>query len=254
MRRNFGKEVARNEGWRFSAPEAYALLNGSRAKGEQVLRLALLELIVRGRLRLRMARSILRLQTPALYAGQDGSAHLTPALEELLRLRDRRARRSWRADGRVYVGDLAKSACAKHTTSWGFMEQRVLVPLEARRLYRRRTVHRLGFIPDREWEPTAAGEETATGLRKDLALGERDFRGWTDRDRSRALRYLDLMGPAVLLAPRLYPDIRRLGEDLRSSPTRVLDFTVFDVILDMLPAFDAAVAFGARQGDAMGDG
>jgi hypothetical protein len=105
----------------------------------------------------------------------------------------------------------------EYGSSGRFVREEIFPALEARGLYELQRKRFLGLVPYGRWGPTGAGEDARAELGRNVALGERDFGEWVDRDPNRALAYLGLMGPAVLLMTPLHENIQRLNADRRSS-------------------------------------
>lgn len=205
--------------WEPSAPESFVLLYGAGAEDRQALKLALLELVARGKLALRDVEEegFLRNRSVAvLYrgSGQEGAPRPLRALIEVF---DRAAARLQRPDGGVPVAKLAEEVGRRYGSSRGYVDREVIPALQERGLYERRPKRFLGLVPYSDWGPTRAGEAARASLRAEMDLGEAGFGEWVDRNPNRALAYLGLMGPAVLLMTPLHPDIQRLREQHAAS-------------------------------------
>jgi hypothetical protein len=70
----------------------------------------------------------------------------------------------------------------------------------------------LKIIPYQRWSLTRSGEAARARLTVSMRLGESQFGLWMDRQPNRALAYVGLMGPAILLMEPLHPDLKRLHE------------------------------------------
>ena len=160
--------------------------------------------------------------------------------------------------------------------------------LEERGFYRRERRCFLGIIPYQRWALSRSGEAAREQLKLTMRLGESQFGRWVDREPNRALAYLGLVGPAVLLMEPLHLDLQRLrevqdrtgdgvgssgtsgdsqgeessGEDAPDSGDLDLDIGGFDLDFDVLGdlggAFDAIDsgmdAGGGDGGDGGGNG
>jgi len=188
----------------------------------------------------------------------------------------------------VEVKSLAERASQQYSSRKGFAEAVVMKALEERGFYRRERRSFLGIIPYQRWALSRSGEAAREQLKLTMRLGESQFGRWVDREPNRALAYLGLVGPAVLLMEPLHPDLQRLrevqdrtGDGVGSSGTSgdshseessgeealdsgdldldIGDFDLdFDVLGDLGGAFDAVDsgvdAGGGDGGDGGGNG
>jgi hypothetical protein len=204
------------ERWDLSAAESYALVYGPRtSKPSQPFKLAVLELVSRRVLELvEVGRSgFLRRKKFAVLSMGDG----TTSNEVLLAVRN-----LYIGCGKtVYPGGfsgvevkrLAEEAGRRYSSRKGFAEAVVMKALAERGFFRREQRTFLGIIPYRRWSLTRSGEAARARLTVSMRLGESQFGRWVDRQPNRALAYLGLMGPAILLMEPLHPDLKRLHEE-----------------------------------------
>ena len=202
--------------WELSAAESYVLLYGPRtSKPSQPFKLAVLELVSRRVLELvEVERSgFFRRKKIAVLSMGDG----TTDNEVLLAVQG------------LYVGcaktvypgglvglevkTLAEQAGRTYSSRKGFAEAVVMKALAEKGLFRREQRTFLGIIPYRRWALTRSGEAARARLTVSMRLGESQFGRWVDRQPNRALAYLGLMGPAILLMEPLHPDLKRLREE-----------------------------------------
>jgi len=277
--------------WELSAAESYALLYGPKSsKRSQPFKLAVLELVSRRVLQLAEVGKSGFFGSRKIAVLSRGEGRTDN--EVLLAVRD-----LYFACGKtVYrngvtgaeVKTLAEQAGRLYSSRKGFTEAVVMKALAEQGLYTREQRSFLGLIPHQRWAPTRSGEAARAKLVVTMRLGESQFGRWVDRQPNRALAYLGLMGPAVLLMEPLHPDLRRLREEHERSGDSTgsgvagdgsegdespqedapdfgdldfggfdLDFD-FDVLSDLDGAFDAidsgVDAGGGDGGDGGGDG
>ena len=202
--------------WELSAAESYALLYGSRtSKPSQPFKLAVLELVSRRVLELvEVERSgFLRRKKIAVLSMGDG----TTDNEVLLAVQS-----LYLGCGKtVYPGGLvgaevktlAEQAGRTYSSRKGFAEAVVMKALAEKGFFRREQRSFLSIIPYQRWSLTRSGEAARARLIVSMRLGESQFGRWVDRQPNRALAYLGLMGPAILLMEPLHPDLKRLHEE-----------------------------------------
>ncbi len=117
----------------------------------------------------------------------------------------------------VEVKTLAEQAGRLYRSRKGFTEAMVMKALAEQGFYRREQRSFLGIIPFQRWALTRSGEVAKAQLTVTMRLGESQFGRWVDRQPNRALAYLGLVGPAILLMEPLQPDLRRLREEHERS-------------------------------------
>jgi hypothetical protein len=269
--------------WELSAAESYALLYGPKtSKPSQPFKLAVLELVSRRVLEMVEVEKSGFFRTKKVAVLRKGEGTTDNAV--LLAVRDLflTSDKSEDPDGvsGVEVKSLAERASQQYSSRKGFAEAVVMKALDERDFYRREQRSFLGIIPYQRWVLTSSGEVARAQLKLTMRLGESQFGRWVDREPNRALAYLGLVGPAVLLMEPLHPDLQRLrevqertgdggggsgtggdsegrgssGEDAPDSGDLDLDFD-FDVLGDLGGAFDAIDSgVDAGGGDGGGNG
>lgn len=277
--------------WELSAAESYALLYGPKtSKPSQPFKLAVLELVYRRVLEMVEVEKSGLFRTKKVAVLRKGEG--TTDNEVLLAVRDLyfTSGKSVYPDGvpGVEVKSLAERGSQQYRSRKGFAEAVVMKALEERGFYRRERRSFLGIIPYQRWALSRSGEAAREQLKLTMRLGESQFGRWVDREPNRALAYLGLVGPAVLLMEPLHPDLQRLrevqdrtgdgvgssgtsgdsqgeessGEDAPDSGDLDLDIGDFDLDFDVLGdlggAFDAIDsgmdAGGGDGGDGGGNG
>lgn len=201
--------------WELSAAETYALLYGPKtSKPSQPFKLAVLELVSRRVLALIEIEKSGFLGTrkiAVLSRGEGGTDNRV-----LLAVRDLffSCGKTVFPDGvvGVEVKSLAEQAGKRYGQEKGFAEAVVMKSLEEQGFYTRERRSFLGLIPYHRWTLTRAGEAAKAQLTVTMRLGESQFGRWVDREPNRALQYLGLVGPAILLMEPLHPELKRLRE------------------------------------------
>lgn len=201
--------------WELSAAESYALLYGPKtSKPSQSFKLAVLELVSRRVLEMiEVEKSgFFRTKKVALLRRGEG----TTENQVLLEVRDLylSSARSVYPDGvsGVEVKSLAERASQQYSSRKGFAEAVVMKALEQRGFFQREQRSFLGIISYQQWALSRSGEAAREQLKLTMRLGESQFGRWVEREPNRALAYLGLVGPAVLLMEPLHPDLQRLHE------------------------------------------
>lgn len=267
--------------WELSAAESYALLHGPRtSKPSQPFKLAVLELVSRRVLELvEVEKSgFFRMRRVAVLKLGEGETYN----EILLEARDLylSCHRTAYPEGfrAIEVKTLAEQARRQYSSNKGFAEAVVMKSLAERGLYRREQKNVLRIIPYQRWVLTRSGEAAKAQLTMTVRLGESQFSRWVDRQPNRALAYLGLVGPAILLMEPLHPALKRLSVEYESggfdggSPGSVdgggssdereiefdgldLDFSAFDLDFDVLGDIDSAFeAIDSGVDAGVGDG
>lgn len=205
--------------WKLTAPESYALLYGSKAEGPQVFKLALLELVARGWLKLgeiekRRVSSGRDQKIATLGYGAKRRGSGGRPLDAVLELFEPHA--SWASEGGgsglVPVSALALATRSRYGSFKNYVEVEVMPALAARGLYQQKERRILGLFPTSRWEITRTGEAARVELEGNRSLGRDQFHRWVDSDPSQALAFLGITGSSVLLMEELHPDIQRLRE------------------------------------------
>lgn len=208
--------------WTLTAPESYVLLHGPHASGRETFKLALLDLIARGTLRLvevtgrgvfgrdRRASVLVPGPTPVPPAAQPlASVWLVYSGVPL---------RSY-AGGvtGVPVAALARAAVRRYRSLDRYRFEEVVPALVDRRLFAREEYRVLWLVPAQRIVVTPAGARARADLEQRLALGRAQFGDWVERDPARAAAFAGLAGAAVLLMSPLFPDFQRLRRQLGSG-------------------------------------
>jgi hypothetical protein len=275
--------------WELSAAETYTLLYGPQSsKPSQPFKLAVLELVSRRVLDLvEVEKSgFFSSKKVAVLRKGEGTTdnRVLLAVRDLYFASDKSAYQNGITG--VEVKSLAEGAGRQYGPRKGFTEAVVMKSLTEQGFYQREQRSFLGIIPYQRWALTYSGEAARARLTVRMRLGESQFRRWVDQQPNRALAYLGLMGPVILLMEPLQPDLRRLREEHErsgdsggsggagdgsageGSPQEdTLDFgdldfggldLDFDVLSDLDGAFDAidsgVDAGGGDGGDGGGDG
>jgi hypothetical protein len=215
--------------WELSAPESQMLLWGPETGDAWVVKLAIMELVVRRVLRLVSVpdRRLLffskrtTVLVPALRLDDAAGRALTAVVVAFPKTRtypDGTAGVSVERAARAVFSHYLKSGSVQVqglTWSWssgGYGKAVVLPALEQRRLYRREQSSRLGLFPSTTWVLTAEGLAALEELRRIMAIGRGHFAGWVKADPARARSFVDLAGPALLLQGGLTPLLRQLQQ------------------------------------------
>ena len=222
------------ERWTLSAPESLVLLWGPDTGDAWAVKVALLELVVREayRLRAQPRRRLLRGTTaidilipalaldtsvghplrivcdvapaPTISIGGDTGIPARDVARALLTRNFRRVRvRPWRR--------------AWDSAGGGYVAADVLPALAARGLYTRDHTIWIGASERRQWVLSPAGVAALEELRAMMATGRGAFPQWAANDPPRAVRYLDLAGPSLLLLGGLAPSLERLSRHAASG-------------------------------------
>ena len=226
--------------WELTAPESWVLLNGPK-ESRQPLKLGLTELMVRGAVRVVESKGRFGRKTVLLADGARAVAPSEPPLQVLWELY-RRGTTKRTSDGTgVPVDRLARAVKSQFGTVGRYVPRAVLPSLVERGLYEPKEGRFLFFFPRTTYEPTPAGEARRAELEGLLARGRESFGGWIDDDPAAAAAYVGSAGAAVLLAPELFPQLRRLHREVDSSLTTTsYSTTGFDVSdSDFSEALDA---------------
>lgn len=209
--------------WELSAPESYVLLNGPGASGAEAFKLALLELVTRGSLRLatgqRKGAFGRRQEVSVLARGERAGAPDEAALSAVWRIFE--AQRSQVYENGVTgvaVDEFAKAAARTYGSIGKYAGTVVLPALSNRGFYRSESYRVLWLFPATRQVLTPQGEAERSELQERLELAEQEFGSLVNRDPRRALAFLALAGASVLLVNELYPDLQRLQAQLGRRP------------------------------------
>jgi hypothetical protein len=208
--------------WTLTAPESYVLLHGPHASGRETFKLALLDLIARGALRLVevTGRGVFGRgrRTSVLVPGPTPVPPAAQPLASVWLVYSGVPLRSY-AGGvtGVPVADLARAAVRRYRSLDRYRFEEVVSALVDRRLFAREEYRVLWLFPAQRIVVTPAGTRARADLERRLTLGGEQFGGWVERDPARAVAFAGLAGAAVLLMSPLYPDFQRLHRQLGSG-------------------------------------
>ena len=247
--------------WGPTAPESCVLLDGPKASGAEVFRLAVLESIARRNLSVAGDVDLPDADPPVgvLLAGDrmrpTGERPLDAIQEIFEQIHDRPSRGSG-----VHVKKLAKATRRRYGSFDGYVKAEVLPALERRGFYERRKSKLLWLLPVTRWELTRSGEAARTQLESNRRLGEQHFGEWLRRDPQQAYGFLGLAGSSLLLMEALHPELRDL-QDLEDDHDNDVVYppvppgAAGDADLDALPDLGGAISVMDSWTDgAWGDG
>jgi hypothetical protein len=245
--------------WDLTAPESWVLLNGPKADS-QPFKLGLTELMARGALRLIESKGRFGKKTVLLADGLRASAPNEAALRALWELYRRGSTKTTPDGTGVPVDQLARSAKSTFGSVGGYVHRAVLPGLVERGLFEKKEGRFLFVFPKTSYELTPSGQAKRSELEGVIARGKESFAGWVNDDPARAVAFVGAAGAAVLLAPALFPDMRRLHQSgVESGYVSDSDFSSADFDFD-LGAFDSldsafdAIDSGVDAGDGGSDG
>ena len=243
--------------WQLTAPESHVLLNGPAA-GSDAFKLAVLELVARGVLRVvdveQQGAFGRKRKVTVLARGANQTAPRERALAGVWGLYTETKAQTF-ADGTsgVPVDGFAQRAGGRYKPIGKFVTAEVLPALIERGLYRTEQGRTLFIFPTTKHVLTPAGEAARADLRRWMELGERHMGEWVEETPSRALAYASAAGAAVLLMAPLYPQLQRLGQQVRPddldsdrdfgddySGVNSLEATSFDFDLSAFDGLDSA--------------
>ena len=202
--------------WELSAPASYVLMNGAEASGAEAFKLALLDLVTRGALRLtqleRRRAFVLTEQVSALAQGSKAvptEASELRAVHELYRSRADK-------DGTeaVPVEALAKTAKAHYGSIGKYTHREVLPALVSRGMYRAESYRVLFIFPSTRYVLTEEGTAARAELMRQMVIARQRLPGWVAGDLARAVAFVALAGASLLLVSELYPDLQQLHREL----------------------------------------
>ena len=205
--------------WELTAPESYVLLHGPTASGAETFKLAVLELVARGFLKLVQVEEASSLggqhRLNGLVRGVRAKPPAEPALASVWTLYTSIPARTF-VDGSegVPVDELAREAQRRYKPLRQFVDRVVMSTLLDRGLYTYEHYRVFWFFPASRLVLSPAGASARADLEARLALGREQFGGWVDADPARALGFVGLAGGAALLLSGLHADLGRLGHRL----------------------------------------
>lgn len=211
--------------WELTAPESYVLLNGPSASGAEALKLAVLELVARGLLRIVEAEEAgpfgSQRRARVLVRTRGARPPTTPVLASVWTLYTGIPPRTF-GEGieGVPVDELAREAQSRYKPLRRFVERVIMSNLIERGLYTYEQYRIFWFFPASRLVLSPAGAAARADLEERLATARAQFGGLSTADPARALAFAGLSGAALLLAPALYPDLQRLG---RQQPAGAAD-------------------------------
>lgn len=210
--------------WALTAPESYVLLHGPEASGRETFKLALLELVARGTLRLVEVGGAGGFgrgrRVSVLAPGVRPEPPAAQALASLWLLYSGVPLRLFDGDvAGVALPDFVRAVRRRYRSLDRYRFEEVVAPLVDRGLLAREEYRLLWLWPARRVVVTPAGARPRADLERRLALGRAHFGGWVDADPARAVAFAGLAGAAVLLMNPLYGDIQRLRQQYGPGPT-----------------------------------
>lgn len=200
--------------WELPAAESQVLLSGPETNDDWVLKSALLELLVRGALRLFSgAHGRLRprkREMVALVSGRE-VAHV-PTLQAVI---DAYETPQALAQG-VPVSDLARVVLmhyrARPRFTGGYVQEVILPALAERGLFSRESDARAQLLGSEGWFLTRSGLAALVALRTMLETARQSFGAWVGSDPARADAFIESAGGAVLLMDDVIAALPRLRE------------------------------------------
>jgi hypothetical protein len=207
--------------WELSAPESQILLSGPETRDDWALKAALLELVVRGGLRLSTSESsgiLRRKRAHVLVLVKNSDLAAIAALRGVLDAYPQPRLHSNRTA--VAVGDLARAVFTRYqkAPSGGYVNEILLPALDERGLFSREADPRLRLAGAGGWFLTQRGLAALVELRSLLASAREAFGAWLDRDHPRADAFLQTAGPATLLMDDAIAALGRLRERSSAEP------------------------------------
>jgi hypothetical protein len=193
----------------------YVLLHGPNANASEVFKLALQELVGRGRITLgtfQQGSGRTTTWTAVVVAGPTSPGSLERSLRSVLAAYDSLPAQTPVDKGTgVAVPELARALRARHGgTLSQWVTDEVMPTLVEQGLYTEEQVKRLGILSSTRYEPTGEGNAARAMLEASLKRAAEQFPAWAADDRARAGSFLAVAGAAVLLLPDLRPAIEQL--------------------------------------------
>lgn len=212
-------DTMRTDRWQLSAPESSVLMAGPGSRDRDVLKLALMELVVRKTLRL------VSIKERRLYFWSKRTNVLTvdphvtrPPSRSLQAVIDAHPRLRSYADGTfgASVETWARTVFDRYRQRGGYVQAEVLPALEERGFFTRQQSTRLGMFASTQWMITAAGESALEELSRLLETGRVLFGLNTmgfgpareQPDPAEVRAYVDAAEAAILLLRGHYSEIR----------------------------------------------
>lgn len=223
-------DAMRDGRWRLSAPESSVLLWGPETRDREVLKLALLELVVRKALRLVSVQErrlyFWTKRTNVLTVDPPVARRPSRSLQAVIDAHPRLFSYSNGTFG-APIEAWARAVFERYRQRGGYVQAEVLPALEERGFFTREQSMRLGMFASTQWMITPAGESASEELSGLLDTGRVLFGLNTTGsgaareapDPAQVRAYVDAAGAALLLLRGHYPEIRRqLG---RASGRRI---------------------------------
>jgi hypothetical protein len=225
-------ETTRSEtSWTLSAPASLVLLAGEDASDQEVIRLMLLEMVVRRMLKLSVTSGrklfVIPKRTILLSRGVNARRRSSESLDRVIELLPVMPSRTFKdgAEGtsvRLFVRTMIEKMLFTSFTpesvqeQWfwpeSFMEAEILPDMASYGFFR---CGDPAPATDRQCEYTESGQESITTLWEIIEQGRRDFARWVADDAQRAVQFVNRAGPAMLLMPVLAPEVRKLYQQMR---------------------------------------
>ena len=200
--------------WELPAAESQVLLSGPETNDDWVLKAALLELLVRGVLRLfpgEHGRFLRRKVDMVALVSRLEAAHV-PTLHAVI---SAYAKTQDLAQG-VPVSDLARVVLmhyrARPRFTGGYVQEVILPALAERGLFSRESDGRAQLFGAEGWFLTRSGLEALVALRTMLETARQSFAAWAGSDQARAGAFIESAGAAVLLLDDVIAALPRLRE------------------------------------------
>jgi hypothetical protein len=207
--------------WELPAPESQVLLSGPETNDDWVLKAALLELLVRGVLRLisgKHGRFVRRKgEMVALVSGREAAG--VPTLHAVINAYpDAQALTQG-----VRVSEMARAVLMHYRErprfTGGYVHEVVLPALGERGLFSREADARAQLLGVEGWFLTRSGLAALVALRTMLATARHSFGAWVGSDQARAGAFLESAGAAVFLMDDVIAALPQLREQRSRNRT-----------------------------------
>lgn len=199
--------------WELPAAESQVLLSGPETNDDWVLKAALLELLVRGVLRLfQREHGLVRRKVDMVALVSRLEAAHVPTLHAVI---NPYAKAQDLAQG-VPISDLARVVLmhyrARPRFTGGYVQEVILPALAERGLFSRESDGLAQLFGAEGWFLTRSGLETLVALRTMLETARQSFAAWVGSDQARAGAFIESAGAAVLLMDDVIAALPRLRE------------------------------------------
>lgn len=235
--------------WELPAPESQVLLSGPETNDDWVLKAALLELLVRGALRLisgkhgRFVRQ--KGEMVALVSGREAAG--VPTLHAVI---NAYADAQALAQG-VPVSELARAVLMRYRErprfTGGYVQEVVLPALRERGLFSREADARVQLLGAEGWFLTRSGLATLVALRTMLATARQSFGAWVGSDQARAGAFIESAGAAVFLMDDVIAALPRLREDRSRDRTVATSAAGASALIPLLGGFGPSSSDGLES-------